>query len=319
MGLSMKCNIFITTLIFSHFILLNASSNPSGPIQTLSSSSVRSPLTAAQLEEVRARQVATITAEPKKVEIGTFDALLSKIHQLFVYQDGLYKGIGLRDFYEKYPHVIESFQQESQYYYALPHDTFNKIYEKLNEEPEKREININKLSSGELIRYKIVGVMPSSEDGGDRLFKIHKVQRDALSYIREYIDNNHAEVHRTCTGLGLATTVSKEVWSPGCCDVQMHRSCFKQSQHNMVTHCINPFCQKMPTNSYCRAAWTSNFYRNVISRQPVVGEQHVRDIACPVCTEPLKPAGGVLVAMINKISDRKRKNSEDKDHSSSSS
>ena len=87
----------------------------------------------------------------------------------------------------------------------------------------------------------------------------------------------------------------------------------------MVTHCINPFCQKMPTNSYCRAAWTSNFYRNVISRQPVVGEQHVRVIACPVCTEPLKPAGGVLVAMINKISDRKRKNSEDKDHSSSSS
>jgi len=296
----MKSNIFITTLIFSHFILLDASNNPSDPIQATSSAE-RQLLTSTQLQEIRARQVATIAAEPKNVEIGTIDALLSKIDQLFVYQDGLYKGVGLRDFYEKYPHVIESFQQDAQYSYALPYDIFHKICESLKDEPEKRDLNIHK-ATGELVRYKIVGIMPSGQDGGDRLFKINRVQRDALNYVQEYIDNNYADVHRTCTGLGLATTTSHEVWAPCRCDVQMHRSCFKQAQHNMVSSCINPFCQKTPSNTYCRAAWTPEFYSQAIANPPIVKKAKVRDIACPVCSEELKPSGSVLVAMANSLS-----------------
>ncbi len=278
------------------------------------SSSSKPLLTIAQLQEIRARQAAVVAAEPEKIEIGTADVVLGQVYQVFTYQDGLYKGIGLRDFSTTHSDLLDNYTQQAIALSSLSGITVNRIYSVLKEKPEKREIKLKNQTTEETTRYKIVGIMPSSIEFQDDLFNIDQAKEEVLGMVHEYIDVNHGSVHRVCTGLGLPTTNSKEVWAPGCCDVQMHRSCFKQSQHNMITNCINPFCQKTEGNTYCRASWTADFYKDVISRQPVVSKIEIRDAACPVCSESLKPTGGVLIAMASKASkkSKKRKFSEGK-------
>ena len=331
----MKLKVFIITAFFYSFLILQASSDSaeimsaseqgrslsSSPQSSVLSSTSSSPLllsdrsiqslTPKQLQVIRARQIATVAAEPKKVEIGTFDVLLGQIDQIFIYQDSLYKGVGLRDFSEKYPEIINNFKADAQYSYALLGSTVDKVHAVLENNPTKREITLKKGLSGELTHYKIIGTTPSSftDDFGiqqnDALFNINQAQRDVLNHVHEYIDNNHAQVRKNCTGLGLPNIASQEVWGPGCCDVQVHRSCFKQCQHNMVTSCINPFCKKTEDGKYCRTAWTPDFYKKALAAGPVVTKKRIRDAQCPVCIEPLKPTDGILTTMIGKISKNK--------------
>jgi hypothetical protein len=279
------------------------SSASSSPV-LLASPSLKS-LTPKQLQAMRARQAAVVAAEQKKVEIGTVDVLLGQIDQLFIYKDGLYKGIGLRDFFNNYPDVINAFKEDAQYSYALPGVTVDSIHDVLTRDDQKREITLKKKLTGELTHYKILGTMPTCSGFKDNLFNINQAQEDVLDYVYNYIDSNYSDVRKSCTGLGLPNTVSQEVWRPGCCDVQIHRSCFKQCQHNMVKSCINPFCKKTEEGQYCRTAWTPDFYKQALDKAPIVNKKRIRDVQCPVCIEPLKPTEGILTTMIGKMSKNK--------------
>ena len=321
--MNLKVFIFLATL--SSVVIVNASTNSvenlsyseqSSPSSSSSQSSASSSpvllatpslksLTPKQLQAMRARQVAVVAAEQKKVEIGTVDVLLGQIDQLFIYKDGLYKGIGLRDFFNSYPDVINAFKEDAQYFYALSGVTVDTIHDILTRDGQKREITLKKQLTGELTHYKIVGTMPTSSDFKDNLFNINQAQADVLDYVYNYIDINYSDVRKSCTGLGLPKTVSQEVWRPGCCDLQMHRSCFKQCQHNMIKSCINPFCKKTEDGQYCRTEWTPDFYKQALLNTPTVNKKRIRDIQCPVCIEPLKPNDGILATMIGKISKNK--------------
>ncbi len=309
-----KKHAFIATWIYSSFILLDASCRSSKDIQVVpqSYSPAKLSLTALQLKAIRARQIATIAEEQKRIEIGTVDVLLVQIDQLFMYQDSLYKGVSLQDFSEKYPEVIDDFKEYAQQCYVLPESIFNKLHEVVKKDPEKREINIRKKLSEECFYYKIIGAMPLSGYFQDNIFDIDQAKADAVRAVHNYIDTHHTTVYKKCTGLGLSKKTSKEVWAPGCCDIQMHKSCLKQCQHNDVKNCINPFCQRIEKEprsekyTYSRAAWTQGFYEQVLSKQFVVPEKRIRDIECPVCFEALKPVSSFskVSKKINKFSFR---------------
>lgn len=242
-------------------------------------------LTAAQLAESKRKQKEALRRDLilrrdlTKIEVGTTDAFHLQIDQSLIYQNKQHRSIGFDVFYKNFTDVVAFLKQEAQVECTLSQADRNMIYLQLARNRTQRDIK----------DFKIIGHMPSNEGFQDSLFNVSKAKEHMFSAVREYIDQNYKEVRKKCIGSGLATTTSKDVWAPGCCDLQLHRSCFKQCQHNNVGCCINPFCQKTEDGTPYSLNWTSSFYAQVLERNKALKFKKVRDIDCPVCMEPLKP------------------------------
>ncbi len=241
--------------------------------------SQRISLTSVQLQAMRRKQAAAVAVESQRIGVGTIATLHSQIDQFFIYQGKSYRAIGFDVFHKKFSDTVTFLKQEAQVDSSLSESDINKIYTGLKDNPTQRDIR----------KFRVLGDMPSSAEFQDNLFNIDQAKRIVLTAVREYIDENYAQVRRECIGSGLATTTSKDVWRPGCCDVQMHRSCFKQCQHNDVAHCINPFCQIGEDGRPYSLNWTSAFYAEVLEKNKALKSTKIRDMDCPVCMEPLKP------------------------------
>ncbi len=184
----------------------------------------------------------------------------------------------LNPFAEKYSDIFDFFKQDAQATYSLSPSKVDNVYAQLKDNPMQRAIG----------SYTIVGEMPIGDGFNDNFFYIEQARAHVLIAARSYIDENHGQVYSQCVGLGLPSTTSNAIWHPGCCDVQLHRSCFKQCQYNQITHCINPFCQKDEFNRFYASKWTPEFYAAVLKKEPVLKGKRVRPIDCPVCMEPLQ-------------------------------
>lgn len=273
----MNFKICIITFILSYNVFLQPSSD-----NAHQSKVENIVLTAARIADSRAKQEQARAKEKNKIKVGTVDTLHGAIYQSFVY-GGTYRKIGLDVFFEKYSKVVDDLNLDAQNFYSLSNETQAKIYEALKLNPHQRNID----------EHIIVGNIPSSSGFRDRIFNISKAQDFVNKRTQKYIDTNYSDVCKNCVNIGLSTMTSLAIVNPGCCDLQLHKSCFIRSQKNGVVHCVNSFCQDVQKGE--RTVWTDVLYEEGLTKKPHLKSNDIRDADCPVCMEPLKQASCIKV------------------------
>lgn len=217
--------------------------------------------------------------ENKRVEIGDAAALHAQVDQMFIYggneentfyslQEKDKSRVTLSDFYKHFPDQVENFKQQAQAQSYLSDDAHDIIYDNLVCYPENRDIE----------NYTIVGQMPDAENF-DTLYHIESAKKRILSAVVNHVRTNHKKVVKQCLTKGLFTTFSKNDIRNPCCDIQMHKSCFKNCKSNNMTQCPNLFCKK---------TWDQNFYNDVLAKNNSLPSDQVRNVECIICMEPLQ-------------------------------
>ena len=216
--------------------------------------------------------------ESKKIKIGTVATLYTEIHQLFNYGSERHGKVYFENFNKHYSEDVGGFIQAAQATCSLSDEKTDRVYRELR----------NDSGSKDVCGYEIIGETPSTQGFNDSLYNINKARLQVVELVRQYIDANKADVSAKCIGLGLQTTVSQDVWAPGCCHVQMHRSCFKQCKHNKVGYCPNPFCQQVKDGDSYPLSWTDEFYEEVLKNPKIVKSSAINTEDCPICMKSLK-------------------------------
>jgi len=250
---------------------------------------------------------------PRK-KVGTVASVFSCIDQLCIYENMSHQKVQFNDFRTHYTGVIEEIRSQQMVESNLPPDLEEAIHKKIKKIEKKatrvvaaEEEEIGKEFSLKLKRqkiaalinaarditvledhYEIIGEMPKNNDFMDQLFDLDLVRSQTIDKIKEYINNHKKEVKAICIGSGLHGTPSTEVWQPCQCDLQMHRSCYKQCKNNNVSSCINSFCQQANDGNFYPLSWTASFYQESFDRKPKVRSKRIRDEDCPICCLPLK-------------------------------
>ncbi|MGZ6255200.1 MAG: hypothetical protein ACXWL5_04390 [Candidatus Chromulinivorax sp.] len=245
-------------------------------------------LTQEELEALKEKQQAILASEPSFKEIGTYHTLHGKIAKRMIYDNLKYKKIFLVDFYQKFSDLIRSFIQvaAAEDDVRLSYQDESKVYRALQQNAQSNQIE----------DYKIIGETPSEfvvDDKVERdpLFNITTGEKLVIDLVCEYIKSNKKEVFEQCVGKGLSEIKSAEVWKPCSCDLQLHKSCFKQCQDNNITSCINSFCMqgKKEKGTLLKKNWDKDFYQTTITQEPKLRFKEIRNADCPVCFESLKP------------------------------
>lgn len=191
---------------------------------------------------------------PEQREVAVNSTLSAQLHQLFTHSSPIYKEIDYHEFYKNYPSII--------------HTAINNAFNKSclnNAERRHKESSI------------IVGEQPF--DNQEKLYDCKNALNFLQKEINEYIDIHEDVVRRKCIGYVLQKTRSKDVWAPKCCDIQLHKDCFKACKQKKLNKCINLFCNN-PT-------WSTNFYKQTVKARPHVPNLQIYDTDCPLCLEPL--------------------------------
>lgn len=122
----------------------------------------------------------------------------------------------------------------------------------------------------------------TTADQQEKIYNISQARTVMIRRIRQHIDDHYETVKKRCMRQVIepeTQIVSQEVIQPGCCDLQIHNSCFIDCKKNELKTCINPFCKR---------SWNSRFYHEVELINPVLESNLVRDIACLICMQALK-------------------------------
>lgn len=192
-------------------------------------------------------------------EVAVNSTVYMQLHQFFTHDGSLYKDIEYSEFANKYENIKNSFIESA--------------------------VRENKLTRFEQLAndsYVVVGEKPL--DSREPLYDCEMARNRLITLVHKFIDENEQVIRRLCTKNKLQESTSKVVWAPGCCDIQLHKNCFKQCRNNNIHSCINLLCQKPD--------WTENFYKNAFKKanrqKNFVQLSKIRTADCPLCTEPLR-------------------------------
>ncbi len=119
-------------------------------------------------------------------------------------------------------------------------------------------------------------------DQQEEIYNITAARIAMLNRISQHIDGHYEIVKKRCIRQIVEPevhTVSQEVIQPGCCDLQIHNSCFIDCKKNGLKTCINPFCKR---------SWNSKFYHEIELINPILDSSLVRDVTCLICMQALK-------------------------------
>ncbi|AXK60790.1 hypothetical protein [Candidatus Chromulinivorax destructor] len=218
-------------------------------------------------------------SDVREVAINT--TLYVQLQQFFTHDGSIYNGIEYSEFCKKYGQITDIY--------------INKAL---------RESKLNRLQRDDTYSYTIVG--EQDVDFSDSLYDCQKARDTLINLVNRYIDKNYDAVRAACVGVPLQESRSKVVWAPGCCDIQLHKDCFKQCKQNNMRACLNSFCAKRE--------WNADFYCNVLKssalKKHYVPFDSIRDTDCPLCMEPLLVDKAVEQANTTK----KRDNTDIIDH-----
>lgn len=191
-------------------------------------------------------------------EVSVNATLYVQLHQFFTHDGSIYNGIEYSEFCKKYSQIANQYIDK-----AL------------------RESKLNRSERDDTYSYTIVG--EQDVDLSEFLYDCQKARDTLINLVNRYIDKNYDVVRAACVGVPLQESRSKVVWAPGCCDIQLHKDCFKQCKQNNMHTCLNLFCPN--------GEWDNAFYYNVLkssaSKKHYVPLASIRDTDCPLCMEPL--------------------------------
>lgn len=218
-------------------------------------------------------------ADVREVAINT--ALYVQLQQFFTHDGSIYNGIEYSEFYKKYGQISDEYIDNA-----------------------ARDSELNGSERYDTYSYTIVG--EQDVDYLEPLYDCKKARDALINLVNRYIDKNYDAVRAACVGVPLQEFRSKVVWAPGCCDIQLHKDCFKQCKKNNMRACLNSFCTKRE--------WNVDFYCNVLKssalKKHYVHLDSIRDTDCPLCMEPLLVDKAVEQTNITK----KRDNTDIIDH-----
>jgi len=195
--------------------------------------------------------------EPREVAVDS--VIYIQLHQFFTHDGSLYKDIEYSELAKKYASKVNSFIETSV--------------------RENKLTNFEQLASDS---YVVVGEKPF--DNREPLYDCEMARNKLITLVHQFIDENEQIVRSLCTKNKLQESTSKVVWAPRCCDIQLHKNCFKQCRNNDMHTCINLLCQNPD--------WTQDFYKNAFKRvnrqKNFVQLSKIRKADCPLCAEPLR-------------------------------
>jgi len=164
-------------------------------------------------------ETSTEVIEYEEKDVAISSEVTYRLIQMFTHEAHHYKNVEYGNFYENY-------KTEALNIVALVLD--------------KSELSEDELYNSDT--YTIVGEGQMWDD--EPLFDCLKARNTLIVRINKFIDNHEADVRSKCIGDGLQETTSRVVWAPGCCDLQLHKSCFQQCKKNNMRKCVTGLPQQ---------------------------------------------------------------------------
>lgn len=191
-------------------------------------------------------------------EVAVEATVYLQLHQFFTHDGLLYNEIEYSEFAKNYSQIA------------------NKYIDKA-----VRKSRLNEFEKGDTSSYIRVG--EQDINFLESLYDCQKARTILINLVHAYIDENYDLVRSVCLGDPLKESRSKVVWAPGCCDIQLHKDCFKQCRQSNIHKCLNSLCQ----NSDWDTAFYASVFKRPQSKRKFVFLSAIREADCPLCMEPL--------------------------------